>query len=196
MALPHLSAQYHDLGVSEAVKGIEVKNPLAGVPGASVQAWVRIDDGGNERVEVRDLTDEDRTTFCRELPSQNVQEIALVIANGTSADRTHVLNGGVNVRGSRTCGAWQGTAKATYQYDNGLTEVYTVSYTVKFHHLVTPPGGGTETFFLGLDPELVNASWTMSGVSDDDGCTYSGSANWPARRPSPTTASRGSTSGP
>jgi hypothetical protein len=181
--LPHLSAQYHDLSVSQAVKGIEVANPLAGVPGASVQAWLRINDGGQERIEVRDLTDAEKTTFCRDLQPENVQEIALVIANGTSADRTHVLNGDVTVRGSRSCGAYDGHAKITIAYDDGLTEVYTVDYGVQFQWLSTPPGGGTETFFLGKDPELVNATWTMSGVSSSDGCTYSGSEHWPAGSP-------------
>ena len=129
--LPHLSAQYHHLEFSDAVKGIEIKNPFAGVPGASVQAWLRIQDGGQERFEVRDLSGYETTTFCRELPSENVQEMALVVANGTHADRSHVLRDDLTARGAPSCGAYEGTSMATIKYD-GLTEVYTASFTMKY----------------------------------------------------------------
>ena len=58
--------------------------------------------------EVRDVSAEETTTFCHDLPAENVQEIALVIANSTHADRTHVLKGDVNVNGGRA--ARTGTA--------------------------------------------------------------------------------------
>lgn len=179
VSLPHLSAQYHRVDFSNAVKGIEVKNPFAGVPGASVQAWLRIDDGGQERIEVRDLSDDETTTFCRELPPENVQEMALVIANSTSADRTHVLKGAAHVRGTPTCGAYDGTSTTTIERD-GLTEVYTASYTMKRQWTTLPPGGGTETLFTTESDNDMHASWTISGVSNSDGCTYSGSASWTA----------------
>lgn len=138
--LPHLSAQYHALTFSDPVKGIEVKNPFAGVPGASVQAWLRINDGGQERIEVRDLSDE-RTTWCRDLPAENVQEMALVVANSTHADRSHVLQDDVTVRGTRSCGKYDGTATTTIKWD-GLTEVYTTSYTMSFRSWNHAPEGG------------------------------------------------------
>jgi hypothetical protein len=179
VALPHLSAQYHDLAFSDAVKGIEVDNPLVGVPGASVQAWLRVNDGGQERVEIRDISSEDRTTFCRDIQPENVQEIALVIANSTSADRAGVLKGDVNVRGTRSCGAYDATATATIKQD-GLTEVYTASYTMKPQWSIPLDGGGTETFFQTESANDMHATWSISGVSNSDGCTYSGSMSWPA----------------
>jgi hypothetical protein len=179
VALPHLSAQYHNLMFSDAARGIEVKNPLAGVPGASVQAWLLIDDGGQERIEVRDLSGQERATFCRDLPPENVQQMALVIANSTHADRSHVLRGGVKVRGARTCGGYDGTSTTTITHQ-GLTEVYTANYTMKFEHESTPPGGGTETSFATPSAHDMHASWRISGTSTSDGCTYSGSASWPA----------------
>jgi len=180
--LPHLSAQYHDLDFSPAVKGIEVRNPFAGVPGASIQAWLRIDDGGQERIEVRDLSDDEKTTFCREFPSENVQQMALVIANSTHADRTHVLRGDAKVRARPTCGAYDGTATTTIIHQ-GLTEVYTASYTMKRQWSTTPPGGGLEMFFATGSAHDMHATWSISGTSTSDGCTYSGSASWPAGAP-------------
>jgi hypothetical protein len=174
--LPHLSAQYHDLTITDAVKGVEVKNPFAGVPGASVQAWLRINDGGHERIEVRDISDAERTTFCRDIPSENVQEIALVIANSTHADRTHVLRDDVKVRGTRSCGAYEGTSTITIM-QNGLTEVYHATYTLDFQWSRPLDGGGTETYLSTIGAHT--ASWSISGVSTSDGCTYSGQATWP-----------------
>ena len=179
VALPHLSAEYHRLDFSEPVKTVQVTNELAGVAGASVQLWLRIDDGGEERVEVRDISGEETTTFCRELPAENVQEIALVIANSTHANRTHVLEGDVSVKGRPTCGNWDATTKTTIE-SNGLTEVYIANYTLAHQWTAPRAGGGTESFFLTEGAYNAHASWSISGVSESDGCTYSGSATWPA----------------
>jgi hypothetical protein len=178
--LPHLSARYHDLTFTDAVKGIEVENPLAGVAGASVQAWLRIDDGGTPRTEVRDLSDDEKTTFCRELPAENVQEIALVVGNSVHADRSNVLHGDVKVRGTRSCGSYDGTTTTTISY-NGLTETYTAKYGMDFQWMHELPAGGTDSYFQNDVNHDVTASatWTLSGVSQSDGCTYSGSASWP-----------------
>jgi hypothetical protein len=176
--LPHLSAQYHELDFSDAVKGIEVKNPFAGDAGASLQAWLQIDDGGQSRVEVRDLSDAETTTFCRDIPAENVQRMVLVFANGTHADRSHKLTGDANVRGTASCGDYDGTSTTTIKRD-GLTETYTAAYTMKFTYQALLPGGGAESFFVTESAQDMHASWTISGVSESDGCTYSGSYEWP-----------------
>ena len=41
-------------------------------------------------------------------------------------------------------------------------------------------GGGTESFFLTQGSYDMHASWSISGISESDGCTYSGSTSWPA----------------
>ena len=178
-SLPHLSAEYHWLDFTDAVKAIQVTNDLAGAPGASVQLWLRINDGGQERFEVRDISGEETTTFCRDLPPENVQEMALVIANSTHANRTHVLHGSVNVKGRRSCGNWDGTTTTTIKRD-GLTEVYTANYTFALQWTAPRDGGGTESYFLAQGSYDMHASWSLSGVSETDGCTYSGSTSWPA----------------
>jgi hypothetical protein len=183
VSLPHLSAEYHDLDFSPAVKGIEVTNKLAGVPGASVQAWLRIDDGGQERIEVRDISGEQKTTFCRRFPAENVQEIALVIANSAHAERNKLLEGEVRVRGTASCGAYDATSTITIDYDDGLTEVYNASFPLTTQWSRPLAGGGTETFLSRDMGDDMQATWSISGVSSTDGCTYSGQASWKATDP-------------
>ncbi len=179
VALPHLSAEYHWVDFTDAVKAIQVTNGLAGVPGASVQLWLRINQGGQDRYEVRDVSGEETTTFCRDLPAENVQEMALVIANSTHADRIHKLNGSVNVKGRPSCSKWDGTTKTTIEQD-GLTEVYLANYTFEPQWTRPLDGGGTESYFLAQGSYDMHASWSISGVSETDGCTYSGGTSWPA----------------
>ena len=172
-SLPHLSAEYHWLDFTDAVKAIQVTNDLAGAPGASVQLWLRINDGGQERFEVRDISGEDTTTFCRDLPPENVQEMALVIANSTHANRTHVLNGSVNVKGRRSCGNWDGTTTTTIKRD-GLTEVYTANYTFALQWTAPREGGGTESYFLAQGPTTCMRAGASPESPRPTGCTYSG----------------------
>ena len=179
VSLPHLSAEYHWLDFSESVKTVQVTNELAGVPGASVQLWLRINQGGVDRYEVRDVSGEQTTTFCRDLPAENVQEMALVIANSTHADRAHVLKGDVNVKGRPGCANWDGTTTTTIKQD-GLTEVYLANYTFEPQWTTPLDGGGTESYFMAQGSYDMHASWSISGVSETDGCTYSGGTSWPA----------------
>ncbi|HKP21174.1 MAG TPA: hypothetical protein VJT68_06630 [Thermoleophilaceae bacterium] len=174
--LPHLSSEYHWVDFSDAVKTVQVTNELAGVPGASVQLWLKFDDGGTE---VRDITGEETTTFCRDLPQENVKELALVIADSTHADRTHVLKGKIGVKGRPGCADWDGTTKTTIKQD-GLTEVYLANYTFKLQWTAPRDGGVTESYFMAQGSYDMQASWSISGVSESDGCTYSGSTSWPA----------------
>ena len=122
-------------------------NELAGVPGASVQLWLRINQGGQDRYEVRDVSGEETTTFCRDLPAENVQEMALVIANSTHADRIHKLTGNVNVKGRPACSKWDGTTKTTIEQD-GLTQVYLANYTFEPQWTTPLDGGGTESYLM------------------------------------------------
>jgi hypothetical protein len=178
VSLPHLSAEYHWLSFTTA-KAIQVTNELAGVPGASVQLWLKINQGGQERYEVRDVSGEETTTFCRDLPPENVQEMALVIANSEHADRIHELQGNVNVKGRPSCSKWDGTTKTTIEQD-GLTEVYLANYTFEPQWTRPLDGGGTESYFMAQGASDMHASWSLSGVSETDGCTYSAGASWPA----------------
>jgi lipoprotein-anchoring transpeptidase ErfK/SrfK len=177
--LPHLAAQYHAVTFSDAVKGVEVTNPLAGQTGASVQVWLKIADGGTERVEIRDWTASAKETFCREIPAENVQELVLVIANSTHTPWTHKLHDDPTVRTTGSCGAYDATSKATIKRD-GLTEVYTAAYSLTPLWTRPAEGGGTESFFSTDNTKVSgNASWSMSGVSRTTGCTWSGQATIP-----------------
>ena len=129
--------------------------------------------------EVRDVSGEETTTFCRDLPAENVQEMALVIANSTHADRTHKLKGNVNVKGRPGCSNWDGTTTTTIKQD-GLTEVYLANYTFEPQWTRPLDGGGTESYFMAQGSYDMHASWSISGVSETDGCTYSGGTSWPA----------------
>jgi hypothetical protein len=40
-------------------------------------------------------------------------------------------------------------------------------------------GGGTETLFATESAHDMHASWHISGVSNSNGCTYTGQASWP-----------------
>jgi hypothetical protein len=179
VSLPHLSADYHWLNFTSGVKTVQVTNELAGVAGASVQLWLKIDDGGQVRYEVRDVSGEETTTFCRDLPPENVQEMAIVIADSTSADRAHRLEGNVQVKTRPTCSKWDGTTKTTITQD-GLTEVYLANYSFDPQWTGPLDGGGIESYFMAQGSYDMHASWSISGVSETDGCTYSGGTNWPA----------------
>jgi hypothetical protein len=177
--LPHLAAQYHSVAFTDGVKGIEVTNPLAGQSGASLQVWLRIDAGGTERIEVRDWSGSAKETFCRQFPAENVQEMALVVANSTHASRSHVLHDDPVVRTTASCGAYDATSKVTIDRD-GLTEVYTAAYSLKPAWTRPADGGGLESFFSTDNTSTAgNASWSISGVSNSNGCTYAGQSTAP-----------------
>jgi hypothetical protein len=183
LELPHLAAAYHEFTFTDTVKQIEFENPLVGVPGASVQAWRRIEDGSSVRYEVDDWSDSEREVFCRERPGENVTDLVLVFANSTHADRDHVLTSAPEplVRTQSGCGDYDGNSSVTLRYD-GLTEVYRTEYSM------AGTGGGTrdgmlESWFAtphdpGTAPRM-RARWEISGTSTSNGCTYSGEATWP-----------------
>jgi hypothetical protein len=109
-----------------------------------------------------------------------VQEIALVVANSTHDDLGHELHDDPSVRTTGSCGAYDVTAKATLQYD-GLTETYTAAYTLLPMWTAPADGGGLESFFSTDNTSSMSgsSSWTISGVSQTTGCTWSGHSTSP-----------------
>ena len=85
----------------------------------------------------------------------------------------------MNVKGRPSCSKWDGTTKTTIEQD-GLTEVYLANYTFEPQWTRPLDGGGTESYFLAQGSYDMHASWSISGVSETDGCTYSGGTSWPA----------------
>jgi hypothetical protein len=76
--LAPLSRQYYSLSVPDNnVRYLKFTNPLAGLPGASVQAYVRLV-GGDWQLQKWTQT---QVTFCRDQQDQNVQDIILMYSN-------------------------------------------------------------------------------------------------------------------
>jgi hypothetical protein len=174
--IPHLSAQYDVISFDDGVKGIAVTNALAHRPGASLQAWVLIEEGGEQRVEVHDWSNRDRPTLC-ERPGENVLEIALVAGNSTHADRNHWFHDDPVVRTTSSCGGYTATTKITHTY-GGLTEVYTATHELGFMWQIPLEGGGRQTYFETADDDSAgHGTWALSGSMN--GCTISGSALLP-----------------
>ena len=126
----------------------------------AVQAWIRLADG---RVRTEDLTDSGALSFCRDVPDQDVVELALIYSNGLAEDRgDNLINfptEAAEVVAAPTCG---GSLVGTIE----ISEVVDVDHTV----------GGTRTtgteqleivadLVLVPDPEGDGGQWIDAGAS-------------------------------
>jgi hypothetical protein len=78
--LPHLTRSYTLMTVADKdLRYLEFYNTFAGMPGASVQAYVQLVDG--QWLSAEDWTDEPTISYCRDDPSQDVAKIVVIYAN-------------------------------------------------------------------------------------------------------------------
>jgi hypothetical protein len=78
--LPHLARSYTLLTVTDKkLRYLEFHNTLAGMPDASVQAYVQLTNG--QWLSADDWTDEPTISFCRDDPSQDVAKIVVIYGN-------------------------------------------------------------------------------------------------------------------
>lgn len=177
--LPHLSAYYHLFTFDSEARQIEFTNPLAGVANASVQAWLKIREGGTVRHEIQDWSARGKEVFCRDIPAQNVEELVVVVANSATG-RSHELAGTPELRTQASC-AFDGISTVTISRPDGVTETYETTYRLDGVWSGPALGGGTESYLFTEHPGMT-ASWTIAGV-DDQGCEHSGGTTWAAGTP-------------
>lgn len=97
----HLGAQYwhFDFTDDPKIRRIRIKHPYTSDPNAKVQVIIKAE--GEDWRAAEDWTTYERKTLCRDKPamggqpSQDVEELIVVISNGNHEDRGHVLDDSV-----------------------------------------------------------------------------------------------------
>ena len=106
----YLAALYHHFVFSDdSVHSVVFDNTVAGYPHAEVQALVKI---GGEWKEPEDWTHDEKKTFCRDIDSQRVEELVIIISNSDWQEKdaiTPAEHPKLTAK-SAGCGDWVGTA--------------------------------------------------------------------------------------
>jgi hypothetical protein len=118
-----------------SVRSVLFSNKLVGVRGAHMWALLKI--GGEWTVE--DWTNKRQTQFCRQVPSERLEELVIIITNSVFDDRAYSIRAPEG--GSRptltftnlACGEWQGTVTAVHRDDTtGRHDLETIHTTATF----------------------------------------------------------------
>ena len=127
--LPYLSADYfhYDFDSDKKIRRIDFLNPVYStgvIPGAKVQAIVKIRGQGWKPAE--DWTALATKRFCRDRPSEDVEQLVIVISNSQYTRGTIVGEIGqppeIQVS-SLGCLPWEGTARFTRVYRSNFTNI-------------------------------------------------------------------------
>ncbi len=161
--LKPLARDYTEMDlIDSSIRYLQFDNTLDGTRGASVQAFVKLENG---RWSTQDWTDRSSIDFCRDQGNQNVSEIVVIYANSAlyTGDAINPSSG-PTIKMRNYCSGVQGTFSGSVQLPDEGTLSWTGNAT-----LATP---GTSPDNLELTSGTV--SWSMSG-QDGSGCTWSGS---------------------
>jgi hypothetical protein len=118
-SVPHLAAQYfhYDFTTDSNIRSLTFSNPYAdgNEPTAKVQAIVKI--RGQNWKPAEDWTKFDRKKLCRDLPSEDFEELVIVISNSEFVTRKGIIQG-VDAElevSNFGCEVWQGTIDHSYE---------------------------------------------------------------------------------
>ena len=175
--LAPLSTSYQLAKINdESVRELRFQNPLSGVPGTVVQAFLKLKSG---KWRLEDWSDESAVTLCRDEAEENVTELILATSNalatgGPFGRATHLLR----ARDSCTQAPIEGTFAGTESYTSDGGEVtmdYSFSGTVRFER------NGSDSPRSQFGGDYPNESWarylptgvtiTVSGNGTSVGCT-------------------------
>ena len=166
--LPYLSADYfhYDFESDNKIRRIDFLNPVYStgvVPGAKVQAIVKIRGQGWKPAE--DWTALATKRFCRDRPSEDVEQLVIVISNSQYTNGTVVGELGqppeIQVS-SLGCSPWEGTVRFTRVYQSDF-RIEGLSSTIEQENL-TYEGQITELVEEDgdvLEPGSTWQSWTF-----------------------------------
>jgi hypothetical protein len=174
MDVPHLATKYYHFSFegpdTRSVAFHNAFNFFHGLePAVKVQALVKL--AGQEWV-VEDWTELDSKAYCRDLRSERLEELVIIISNSEWQDRGHVLNPPTAPRLVVTdIGCWRWTGEATGAYAGSDFTVTTKTSATFERHLFenVPPGMTAQIYYL-VDG---NMEIRISGANKY-GCTAEG----------------------
>jgi hypothetical protein len=153
------------------VRSVLFTNTLVGVRGAHVWALLKI--GGEWTVE--DWTDKRQTQFCRQVASERLEELVLLVTNSVFDDRAYSITAPEGrslptlTYSNIACGEWQGTVRTTRRRANEAFEHWETTETsvtfVPAPERTNPAQAGTMTW------KVKGGSTThWSGYESYNGC--------------------------
>ncbi len=171
--LGHMQQNHLHFAIEPNVKSVTVLNPFVATyeEHARVQLLVQID--GTWEPEARDVTGQERISFCRERPTEKVTELVFILSNSNYTDRSHRFEVGPAALTASPlgCKGWSGTATAEVEYFDAKFTMTVAS--MRFAPQTEPedtPGDRYDHYDL---VEITGATWTVSGTWPG-GCIPSG----------------------
>jgi hypothetical protein len=145
---PNLSAVYfhYDFTEDQTVRSLTFSHPYSdgSEPSARVQAIVRY--RGQDWKEAEDWTGFAQKKLCRDLPSQDFEQLIIVISNSESVNRDKILGILDDVKLQVSvfgCDVWQGSITQTYDLTTpGVTETKSATANVVFAYDDAASEGG------------------------------------------------------
>jgi hypothetical protein len=175
--VPSLAAQYYYYSaLDQSVRRITFENLYLGLPGAHIWALKKV---GNNWQPPEDWTAVDKRMLCRDIPTENVSELVLIVSNTDLDNPLPPAHPKPRVRTEDVgCVTLEGWAKATLRINNpGTNMTYVASLTtVQFRprSVQDPDTGNTEYDLLPT-----SVVWTANGMEGDCRMTGSTVINFP-----------------
>jgi hypothetical protein len=165
--LGYLSAEYADLSFTDEVRSVTYENPGVGLePAEAVWAVLKID---GQWQAPEDWTMEPLKYYCRDKPSENLEELVVIVSNSDTTRGSTLAAGDPTVRASGIgCAGWTGTAHATIPGAWG-TETSAAQVTFVLDPVNSRPNTNYDHYVV---KEGV-VTWSLSGGSFGN-CTVTG----------------------
>jgi hypothetical protein len=163
--VPHLSAVYYHISFPDPnIRAVAYYNPLAWETTAHVWGLVRMQ-GKPDWETPQDWTSARAKYFCRDLSSERIAEMVVIISNSEWQDRSKTLHPATDPRISMTnvgCWRWTGSVSMTTRLDVAptadITETVTTTGAIFENTNLQPRGEGIT--FLTI---AGTASWRHTG---------------------------------
>jgi len=174
--LEYLSGWFYNFTMDPSVHTVTFENTLAVYHPKHASLWAIPKINGNWQ-QPQDWTDSARMTFCRDLPSENVSDLIIIIGNA-DWETKKVLNPPVppSLTGYRQgCSAWEGADTVTFTMslrEPNVTITERLVATLKFESDTAFIRPGQPRGYWKLTAGTAN--WTATQSGD---CTGSGSAS-------------------
>jgi hypothetical protein len=122
--LPPLASAYFQYDFPDAVRDVTLDNTLAGDPAAHVWAIKKV---GGEWQPPEDWTTLATKKLCRDIPTDDVSTLVLVVSNAGTTDDLTVPEPPTLTAGTKGCSGWQGTMKMTVTWKTGASSYGTAT---------------------------------------------------------------------
>jgi hypothetical protein len=169
----------------DAARQVIFENTVAGQPDGAVQALVRLPDGWQEPA---DWTHRNKVTFCRDEPDQDIQELVVIISNGSTKNALSPQPDPVLTGKPGGCTNWAGTVTMTYT-NNMSSPGFVQEIELNLSGTVTwqPDPQGIHdiegsTVYLPVEGSMTWEEHGRFGTADLM-CTITGGGTYPIRGP-------------